>query len=1135
VANFDFNQYLSNIDAEVAAINPTSIADDKFAKLQERTAKKRNKLDVVSDIYDADTYTLRDDPSSTRALGIDTYETTKGQSWFNNPRNVNRIQEQQALLSVELGRPASVQDVFAAGNAQAASAKEILGAGTSYSNLPAIVESYQEVNPNPFDKSPRNNYGRNLGVISTIGGKYSLPDDTVVDGITSIGKMPLTPTKASSTEAYASLIKSDSEGRIGETIDIAQAAVAKFGADTVNMLENLVGKENIAKYDAWASEVEKSLGGDGKAGIFIDEDSRKTIEGIRDTTTAQREFGVSEETINEHNTAMQESAELWKNADNPVDYIKSLAHGMSQLDRILAGSAGEILSLGIPGGPAVVAATRTSNYAEEYEKNNNKPMSKGKLAQTFFTEIAVLVPEKLLIKSGISDIVKKTADGTKSGVIKRITKSGGGEFLQEGAEAVSEAIATQKEGERSVLDIVTDPETAHQAAIGFGMGAALKGGGEVLGRGAEIVGGKTEAAVDKAKNLATKAKEAVRPGHDTVTAAKKANPDLDGIDEANKQRNRDQGDLNVDTYDVSTTGGAVPKDVDKASAIALEEADMATYSVEGESLEDLESLNEKQFEGLQAISKDFDNMHADGVQQIKDYTAELVAREAGGDTTDYMPGMLEAVATGINAMTEMRQELKDAGAGPLRLKAVDAKIRQLTALSTATSSKELDSIINSKDIDLDTKVAQIIGSSSASLKHINSVLEDEAAMAELNQMQVDLLELKKTSVSTLYDVTREKLIGGGRFGLGVLQFANQLLKGPNANATEKINNFVASQRSKIATFVSAVEEWDVEQGMPWVVGAKDVNPNIKIMKTWDEDTKAAARSVAVNTSNDIKVMLAGRPYKGVAIVANLAEVMKKEQVELDKLERIANGKTASPKSQKEVKKAPKEDTEVSTSKEDTKALVEAIKITKKGDTTIYSIGGNATAHIVQSDNGDITLSKLFVGADSRGKGLASKLLSKVIENFGDSDILLTADPEVGTLSRLVRLYSRYGFEDNFIEDPTGAEDTSIRNMIRPGEAPKETSKVSTPVETKEAPVEADPIATQDELDETNKELDALDVKIEKAKKKARAKPVNEILSVAKDTESEYNATIRDNVMLLVKSSKGLQQLLAKNNIDMKDC
>ena len=279
----------------------------------------------------------------------------------------------------------------------------------------------------------------------------------------------------------------DTDSRIGETIDMAQALVAKVGADTLNMMTKVLGKDVADKVSGALDKIDGMLGGDGKAGWFIRNDGTvisdesKNVYDYRDLEKAQVAFGVRPDTIVAHNEAMEEGFNQWKEAKDVRGKLGAIVIIASQLDRILATSAGEILGLAVPVvGAPMLAATRTANYMEEYEKNNDKPMNTSKMVETYVGQLALLVGERFLIKTGLP---QKLGGIAGSGPVKRglaIAGSAAGEALQEYGEAVSEVWATQTEGEMTLADIAKSPESTFGAAVGGMMGGALRGGKEAV-------------------------------------------------------------------------------------------------------------------------------------------------------------------------------------------------------------------------------------------------------------------------------------------------------------------------------------------------------------------------------------------------------------------------------------------------------------------------------------------------------------------------------------------------------------------------------------------------------------------------------------------------------------------------------
>ena len=736
------------------------------------------------------------------------------------------------------------------------------------------------------------------------------------------------PYNETPTEKYNRLYNTDNakEGRIGETIDMAQAAIVKFGADTVNMLENLVGKDNIAKYDAWAGEIEKKMGGDGKAGWFIGEEERKTIESMRDMPTAQKEFGVSQSTINDHNAAMKESEEMWVHAKTPVDYIKSLGVAMSQLDRILAGSAGEIAGLMIPGGPAVVAATRTSNFAEEYELNNDKVMSKAKLAQTFFTEIVLLVPEKLLIKAGITDIVEKTAGSTFAG---RMLTASAGEGLQEYGEGISEEIATQKEGDRTVLEIATDPTTVHQAAIGVGMGAGMKAGGESISVAPKII----KKSLGKAVDILDKATTSK-----TAKAATEAIPGSDAkvVSDIDKQY-KDTVTSTLATQDKTELDGTkaapvTPLPIKEHAAVVAE-----TYKAP---LED--SADTKDSQELTDLSTEFDTKFDEAVAgltglnvQVKE-ALEAAGREPDAAEDAQIASMATPVADAVLAdLTAIADKISET-AGPKRKAAVQAKIEAIIPLTAISTTKELDAIITSKSITQATKIRAVLGSSAATVENVAKVLE----FVPKDSRDYKILTAKYNALKGTQYTASEKLFGGG-VKPGVFQWLS-LIKDGKASpiVIQKVEDFVVGQRTKLIAFKEAVRKWDAEAKAPWIDGNPILSDKGKELKD-TPDNRAAWRSSTYNNTNNNTTSSISVDYDGwsgkVLSAADLAITIEAENVDM---ENLWNEISTSPAPQKDAKKASKPEVDTKPKPATKKAPVEAISGEEKVLSRIYNIASD---------------------------------------------------------------------------------------------------------------------------------------------------------------------------------------------------
>ena len=105
-----------------------------------------------------------------------------------------------------------------------------------------------------------------------------------------------------------------------------------------------------------------------------------------------------------------------------------------------------------------------------------------------------------------------------------------------------------------------------------------------------------------------------------------------------------------------------------------------------------------------------------------------------------------------------------------------------------------------------------------------------------------------------------------------------------------------------------------------------------------------------------------------------------------------------------------------------------VEVKNKGKATYYTIGDKAKVEVSVHD-GITYVSSVGVKKGERGKGLASKLLEQVVNDYKGTELHLMADPEdsTTTIGKLVRLYEEYGFEIN--DERT--VDQSTPYMIRP--------------------------------------------------------------------------------------------------------
>lgn len=219
------------------------------------TVSPETEVGIIRKIYDGDTLLLNSDVTNTRLAGIDTYEIPHDNDWLLNPYNQKRMEKQREQLSAELGRPVTNEDVF---NRGLQDKQKLLTAvaPAQVGNLPILANVQQNINTNPMNKSPHNNYGRNLGTVTPLVGRYTTIDGKeVLPTNTTIGRMP-TPRSASAGGFFSGVDPTRREDYTGP--------VDGYSFDPIN-----IGKQVVGGIVSVASSVSKSpkklyelLGGD---------------------------------------------------------------------------------------------------------------------------------------------------------------------------------------------------------------------------------------------------------------------------------------------------------------------------------------------------------------------------------------------------------------------------------------------------------------------------------------------------------------------------------------------------------------------------------------------------------------------------------------------------------------------------------------------------------------------------------------------------------------------------------------------------------------------------------------------------------------------------------------------------------
>jgi len=399
------------------------------------------------------------------------------------------------------------------------------------SNVVANPEASAELRRNPltpenqklYDKSIRNerkNQRMNITGIEghvdrygrQIGSMFNESGESLQDRLIETGNATLKTGVSAAVEDTGDFkIGSSSDGskfkesRAAEFIDIAQSGgVQEFGK-TYRLLDSAIkglGLKNASK------NIDEFFGVDE-----AEEDLMKFALNVADQDNGQKVAdaytGVSDESRKEQQVAMQESEKQWEEGD----YLGSIATAATQVDRLIADSAAVTGEIMVPFvGAATYAANKTQDQSIKYKENNDKEMSEEDMAKNFGINLALILPEKLLIKMGVRNMMP----GSKSR-IRNVAVGTGGEALQEYAEGIQDTLSTQKEGERTLGEIASDPKQIHQGAVGGLVGGTLSTGANVVGGASTALKEKTTEQLAKKVSKVAKAESEKKEPEPTVT------------------------------------------------------------------------------------------------------------------------------------------------------------------------------------------------------------------------------------------------------------------------------------------------------------------------------------------------------------------------------------------------------------------------------------------------------------------------------------------------------------------------------------------------------------------------------------------------------------------------------------------
>lgn len=364
------------------------------------------------------------------------------------------------------------------------------------------------------------------------------------------------------------------DSRLGESIDLAQAAGVKYWGDMADAArsgsraiasELGVSAENVDKY---LPKNPKLLGTD-----LTVEEARKNQEKV----DASVGYDTRRLWDNEQKEMMQ--------AVGDSDYATAAWTVVKNFDRYVATSAPEMAVLMVPGGgvPAVVA-TRLNNQMEEFEKTNGRKMTISEAFTTAASILPSLLAEKLLVKTGVGSALNtgKSVAGRVAGV----GMSTAGEALQEGYESVQEQWATGKAEDRTNLDklgeYATNNETVASMIAGGVMGGGLRAAGEtasnVVPAGSAVVS-RVNTALDKvADKLDSRAQnraeeEVPMTAEQVMDKAASVFDYVDSVDTTSKQKIAALRNLEIDAYDLADSN---PEKARLIEAIKLNKKQIST-------------------------------------------------------------------------------------------------------------------------------------------------------------------------------------------------------------------------------------------------------------------------------------------------------------------------------------------------------------------------------------------------------------------------------------------------------------------------------------------------------------------------------------------------------------------------------
>ena len=252
--------------------------------------------------------------------------------------------------------------------------------------------------------------------------------------------------------------------------------VARAISKNVNRgLNNETSKEQLLDY---AKQNNISL--DNETLNALTSKNENYIESPKEITQKEADWslGYSAQDRKQDQENMQD---IRKEFDNE-NYFNAFTKSIKELPSILADSSGEMsMLLSLPT-TALAIQTRVSEFEDEYIKNNGKKPDQAWYDTAWATQSLLLLGERFGLGKAGKIALNKAPKKLSTPVV--IGGAGAYEGLQERGEYISEEYLTQKENDKSLLDISTSDDANFSQFLGTvagtGIGAASKGSESII-------------------------------------------------------------------------------------------------------------------------------------------------------------------------------------------------------------------------------------------------------------------------------------------------------------------------------------------------------------------------------------------------------------------------------------------------------------------------------------------------------------------------------------------------------------------------------------------------------------------------------------------------------------------------------